>query len=256
MDFWQAWYGLSPTRRKTPWGFVITDPRYPLIYDANQAGVLTNHDRVTAQDVLGELARAHRQASFAFQHVEFWDPPDPCPALEDIAAGSDERNWDVDMVLEADSTLEPSLEIEIKEVDPADPKVWPIFITTQRMYGDDLDDDVVEQMNRRFLDVVVPAGLTMFAAFVDHEIAGFVNLLSLQRIGYLDAVVTLPSFRRRGVATTAVMRVVERSLDRGDRLVHLLADEGGAPQRLYERLGFRVRARVGSATKRLQAPDA
>jgi GNAT superfamily N-acetyltransferase len=124
------------------------------------------------------------------------------------------------------------------------------------MYGDQLAEDVVEQMNRRFLDVVVPAGLTMFAAFVEDEIAGFVNLLSLERIGYLDAVVTLPKFRRRGIAATAVMHVVERSLEGGDRLVHLLADEGDPPQRLYERLGFRVRARVGSATKRLQPAKA
>ena len=255
MEFWLAWYRISPMVRQTSWGVVVTDPRYPLIYDANQAGILTGHDEISADDVLAQLTPALREARAVYQHVEFWDPADPCPALEDIAAASDERHWDVDMVFEERSVLQPSPDVDVRVVDPADPKVWPVYTTTQKMYGDDLPEDVVEQMNRRFLEVVVPTGLTMFAAFVDGEIAGFVNLVSLAGIGYLDAVVTLPPFRRRGVATTAVMHVVERSLDRGDRLVHLLADEGDAPQRLYERLGFRVRARVGSATKRLQPAD-
>jgi predicted GNAT family acetyltransferase len=90
---------------------------------------------------------------------------------------------------------------------------------------------------------------------VGEEIAGFVGLLSLDGIGYLDSVVTLPSFRRRGVATAGVLHVVRESLDGGDRLVHLLADEDDAPQRLYERLGFRTRARVRSATTKLPSAD-
>ncbi|MFN2590907.1 MAG: GNAT family N-acetyltransferase [Actinomycetota bacterium] len=255
MDFWLAWYSLSPYVRRTDWGAVITDPRYPLIYDANQAGVLTAHDAVTADDVLRELTPALRKAGAAFEHVEFWDPPNPCPALEEIAARSEQRGWDVDMVFEADPTLDPSPEVEVREVDPLDDRVWAAHASTRQMFGQTLSGDVLEQMDRMAREVVVPAGLRIFAGTIGDELAGLVNLLSLNGVGYLDSVVTMPDFRRRGVATAIVLHVVERSLDGGDRIVHLLADEGDPPQRLYERLGFRVRARVGSATRRLETSD-
>ncbi len=123
------------------------------------------------------------------------------------------------------------------------------------MFGDVLAEDVVEQMDRREQEVLIPAGLRMFVALVEGRVAGFTNLLSLRAVGYLDTVVTLPQFRRRGVATAAVTHAVGESLAGGDRLVHLLADEGEPPQALYERLGFRVRARVRSVNRSLLPGD-
>jgi ribosomal protein S18 acetylase RimI-like enzyme len=251
LDFWQAWYGLSPDPRPTPWGVVITDHRYPLIYDANHAGVLFDHDRITADDVLGELDPALRRVGAAYRHVEFWGLPDPCPAFDDIAARSDESHTDVDMVFEAEPILDPPADVEMREVDPTERPYWSVYITTRDMFGDEMSAEVIEQMNRRDLEVLIPGGVRMFGAFVDGEMAGLVNLLSLAGVGYLDSVVTLPRFRRRGVATAGVLYVVRQSLEEGDRAVHLLADEGDAPQRLYERLGFRVAARVRSATTKL-----
>jgi ribosomal protein S18 acetylase RimI-like enzyme len=45
---------------------------------------------------------------------------------------------------------------------------------------------------------------------------------------------------------------VEASAERGDELVHLLSEKDGAAQRLYERLGFRVRAEVVTFTRPLR----
>ena len=253
-DFWEAFYRLSPERRSTPWGVVITDARYPLIYDANQAGVLSGHERITVEDILTELEPALREVGAAYRHAEFWGIPELCPAFDDLAAQSDENNADVDMVFEAEPTLDPPPDVTVREVDPTDGVIWAAYRPTLHMYGETFSGDVTEQMERRFQEVLLPAGLRMFGVFAGDEIAGFVNLLSLERIGYLDAVVTLPPFRRRGVATAGVLHVVRESLDGGDRLVHLLADEGDAPQRLYERLGFRVKGRVRSATKKLANP--
>ena len=73
-------------------------------------------------------------------------------------------------------------------------------------------------------------------------------------MGYVDNVVTLPRFRRRGVASATTGRAVRESLAKGDRLVHLLTAEGGGPVRLYEALGFRARGTVASVTRRLR-PD-
>jgi predicted GNAT family acetyltransferase len=48
-----------------------------------------------------------------------------------------------------------------------------------------------------------------------------------------------------------VGRAVEASVAEGDRSIFLLADEHGAPRRLYERLGFRVLCRCTGFTSPL-----
>ncbi|TMA58737.1 MAG: GNAT family N-acetyltransferase, partial [Deltaproteobacteria bacterium] len=57
-------------------------------------------------------------------------------------------------------------------------------------------------------------------------------------------VVTMPAFRRRGVASATVMAAVRTALAEGNELVFLLAERGAPPARLYERLGFGTWAQV------------
>jgi ribosomal protein S18 acetylase RimI-like enzyme len=67
-------------------------------------------------------------------------------------------------------------------------------------------------------------------------------------VGYLDNVVTMPEFRGRGVATATVGRAIEASRASGDNALFLLTEEDNPARRLYERIGFRVRAKVESFT--------
>jgi ribosomal protein S18 acetylase RimI-like enzyme len=69
--------------------------------------------------------------------------------------------------------------------------------------------------------------------------------------GYIDNVVTRPAFRRRGVASATVTRAVEAARAGGDTAVFLFAEDGGKPQGLYERLGFRVQAKAIGFTQPL-----
>ena len=86
------------------------------------------------------------------------------------------------------------------------------------------------------------------------EVGGFVSLISLAGVGYIDNVVTLGRHRRRGLASAATMEAVRASRDGGDEVVHLLAERDGRPRGLYERLGFEVRGRVTSLTRRRSDP--
>ncbi len=106
-------------------------------------------------------------------------------------------------------------------------------------------------MFRRDLEVFLPRGLRFFVGFVEGQMAGQATLLGIDGVSYLDSVVTRPEFRGRGVATATVLRAVQAGIERGDDLVHLLAVKDSGPQRLYERLGFRVEAEVVSFTRAL-----
>lgn len=256
LEFWLALSGLSPHFERTPWGTVIADSRFPMIWDANHAGIFEHHDEVNAEEIRAAIHPVLRKAGAVFEHAEFWDPPGRCPALDDLRAGAERHAADVVMVHEQPSTVDPPEVVTVREIRDPDADFWRRYSASRNMFGEPLPSDVVDQMDRRDREVMIPAGLRLFAASVDGRSAGLANLLSLRGVGYIDNVVTFPEFRKRGVATALVTRLVDESLGRGDGAIHLLADEGQAPQQLYERLGFRVRARVASCTRRLPAPAA
>jgi ribosomal protein S18 acetylase RimI-like enzyme len=141
----------------------------------------------------------------------------------------------------------------VEEVAPDD-SFWSFYRETRSEFGDPLSADVIDQLVTRDRDVFVPAGLRFFAGILGGEIAGFTSLIALGGAAYVDNVVTRPQYRRRGVASATVTRAIEAAHDRGMETVFLLAEDGGDPQRLYERLGFRVVARAMGFTRPLP-PD-
>ena len=245
------WFRRDATEhaRKTPWGVVFVDPRYPALWDANRAGVLEEIADLTLKDIRAELVPALDWASAAHEHVEFW-AAQSAPAVAQMRSEGAEEHRDVVMVFEGPAPVVPQNEVEVREVVDLTEPFLQWYRESQNDFGDETEysEQVIDQMYRRDLEEFRPRGLRFFVGFLGDAMAGQSTLLSIDGVGYLDHVVTRPEFRRRGVATALVSRVVRESADAGDRLVHLLADEGQPPQRLYERLGFRVVSRVVSFT--------
>ena len=245
------WYQRDATKdaRKTRWGMVFADPRYPLLWDANRAGVLEEIPDLTLNEIRAELLPALDWAGAANEHIEFWAAQDS-PAVGEMRATGAEEHRDVVMVFEGPAPPIPGGGVEVREiVDLNDPFLeW--YRASRNDFGDETEYtlDVIDQLYRRDLEEFGPRGLRFFVGFLGDTMAGLSTLLSIDHVGYIDHVVTKPEFRRRGVASALVLRVVDESRAAGDRLVHLLADEGDPPQRLYERLGFRIASRVVSFT--------
>ncbi len=252
---------LSPVFHRLPWGVLKADPRYPVVWDANYAAVYEKAPRLALDELLGLLRPVRMAAGATGDHVEFWETAVACPALlelrELVAAGASPDRAEPDdgtfWPLEPDAVMvfegfgsEPAPEVEVHELTDVDEDFWAWYETTRRSWGEEFTDRVVEQLSARDREVLHPAGLRWFVGYLDGEWVGFASLLSLAGVGYLDNVVTVPEARRRGVASATVTAAVRASQAAGDRAVYLLAEEDGAPQRLYERLGFRVRARVES----------
>src|SRR5207244_2767273 len=133
----------------------------------------------------------------------------------------------------------------------ADASLLDWFHPLRCEFGQALSVEVLEQLKRRDVEVFVPAGMRFFVGHLGDDMAGVASLLSLEGVGYVDNVVTLSAHRRRGVASAVVTSTVRAAVEAGDETVFLLTDEGGAPARLYERLGFRAASRVESLTRPL-----
>jgi ribosomal protein S18 acetylase RimI-like enzyme len=244
---------LGQRTERTPWGAVATDDRFPLVWDANAAAVLVPDDGVSPEDIRSALVPALRRVGAPSEHVEFWETSVESPALKEYRRSGKRPDPDVAMVFEG-PLPQPVAAVRVDEVSHPERSFWPWYRDSLREFGMKLSEDVLDQMVWRTREVLLPAGMRWFVGSVDGEPAGYASLISLEGIGYLDNVVTMPTFRRRGIAGAAVTSAVMASLEAGDARVFLLAENLGDPQRLYERLGFRVAAPIESFTRRL-APE-
>lgn len=249
-NFWYASMELGQRTIRTPWGAVVADHRYPLVWDANNATVLEPAPSLTAQTLHADVVPSLRAAGAPSEHVEFWETS-PSPALDEFRRGGQLPNRDVVMAFQSDRRPSLASDVQIEEVTIPDSSFWGWYRDSLLEFGTAHSEEVLDQMVARSRDVFLPAGLRFFVGRQDGRRAGYTSLLSLEDVGYLDNVVTMPAFRRRGVASATVSAAVEASLAGGDRHVFLLAEPDGAPQRLYERLGFRVRANIESFTRAL-----
>ncbi|HCO02947.1 MAG TPA: hypothetical protein DIT48_06215 [Actinobacteria bacterium] len=155
----------------------------------------------------------------------------------------------------------PPSEAEVHEVDANDDEFWAWYGGTRNSFGGVMTGEVIAQLVRRDREVIATHGARWFVGHLDGRRAGLTSLHHLAGVDYADNVVTLEPFRRRGVAAAMIDAATRASRESGTEVLHLLAEEGGAPSRMYERLGFRVHHRVVSFTRRLDAtpgaaPDA
>ncbi len=229
---------------------VFADPRFPLIYDANRAGVLVEVPELTLDEIRQDLLPALESAGSPHEHIEFWAAQEST-AVEQIRTEGAEEKRDVLMVFEGAALRTGTDQPEVREIVDLDDDFLQWYRASRDDFGEQRDytEDVVDQLFRRDLDVFVPRGMRFFVGYIEGGMAGLATLQSLAGVGYIDSVVTMPEFRRRGVATALVARVVHESLSSGDELVHLLAEKDATPQRLYEGLGFKVASEVVSFTR-------
>jgi ribosomal protein S18 acetylase RimI-like enzyme len=111
------------------------------------------------------------------------------------------------------------------------------------------DEEVVQQLleHKGAISGAIPT--RYFAAEVDGELVSFCELYSEDGVGQVEAVLTLPSHRGRGLARAVVLRALDASREAGNDLTFLVADADDWPQRLYEKLGFETVGRYARFLK-------
>ena len=248
-SFLYAYESLAERARRTGWGLSLTDRRFPEIYDSNKAVVLEEAPRLTLDDLRRELFPMLDEAGIRFEHLEFMCASDPMPAFAEAEAVCGRSRPDVVMAFDADEVPSFRTVATVEEVREPDEAFWRSWVDSRSEFGVAMERRVVDQLLDRDRTVYGPAGMRMFAGSVNGELAGFCSLMSLEGAGYIDSVVTLRRHRRRGVASAIVCEAVRASRRNRDRATFLLAEQGGRPQGLYERLGFRSLARAVGFTR-------
>jgi ribosomal protein S18 acetylase RimI-like enzyme len=243
--FWRALDDCFGRVAPTWWGAVVTDGRYPAIWDANYARIDVASDDLTAADVEADLLPALQAVGTGVMHVVSFDPDATGPLLAELSTRGHRLTFD--LVMDLDGPAEPAdAALEIEEL-PLDDALWERVTASMDLFGVE-DADVILQLRDIERDVMAIGGKRWFGVRdQDEAIVSLGALVVLEGVGYLDNVATFPEARGRGLASAITMRMAHEAGAVGAARVCLLADPGASPVvRMYERLGFRGVGRLAA----------
>jgi ribosomal protein S18 acetylase RimI-like enzyme len=225
---------FARSRREFELGTALYDETLRRVYDANFVRFERGFDELTGDSV--EAAVDELQASLRHRKVVIPDERAGARVAEELKG----RGWRyytlVTMAYRGDGGALPSAaDRAVEEVDPT-----TLRSARQRALDDGKRDSEARGQIVAFTELMAAAAPTrLFAARADRgEIGSFCALFQNDRTGQIDEVTTVPQYQRRGLAAAVVGAAVRASLDSGDELTFLVADEGDWPKDWYARLGF------------------
>lgn len=241
LRYWRAQDELFDRVEPAWWGAVVSDPRYPRVHEPNYARVETRQ-RVRLAEVEDALLPAMARSGSPRAHVVVFQPEDQTDLVVEASTRGDAVAWDV--VMEHPGAAGED-DPRVEEVTSPDTEFWAAHRESLRWF-DVADPDVLDQVQAIERDLLLAAGRRWFAAREEGSYVALAAVLVLERVGYVDHVVTFPQVRRRGLASALVRRAVSEASTAGAERTYLLADPEGAAVPMYERIGFRPVTKIAS----------
>ncbi len=243
--FWRALDACFGRVQPTWWGAVVTDDRYPTIWDANYARIDDADADLRATDVEAELLPALEGVGADVMHVVSFDPDATGPLLAELSTRGHRLTFDLVMDLEGPREP-PAIDIAVEELAPGD-ELWGRVEDSLALFGVE-GREAVDQLRSIERDVMAPAGKRWFGVRDERgTLVSLGALLVLAEVGYVDNVATFPEARGRGLAAAITSRITREADAVGATHVCLFADPDAAPVvAMYERLGFRDVGRLAA----------
>jgi len=251
--FWRALDACFGHVEPTWWGAVVTDARYPAIWDANYARIDAASEDLRSSDIEEGLLPALAEVGTDVMHVVSFDPEGTGPLLAELSTRGHRLTFD--LVMELDGPPEPRVEgVTVEELEPTD-ELWDRVASSIALFGVGGGDEL-RQLRDIERDVMAPAGKRWFGVR-DGEgaLLSVGALLVLEDVGYVDNVATFPASRGRGLASAVTATMAHEARAAGVPHVILLADpEAAHTVRLYERLAFRGVGKLAATRGPVPAP--
>jgi ribosomal protein S18 acetylase RimI-like enzyme len=228
----------------TPFGPVVVHTRLNRVHDLNFLRAEEPGD-ASAQELAAEAERVQGAAGIAHRRVNIRDEAQ----RERLEPQFVRMGWNPErfvlMVLRGEP--DRAAEQEVLEVD--EPTMRPLWAEAIRAEPHGKDETLVQQILEHRRDVSVALPTRLFAAEADGKLVAHTELYSYDGVGQVENVMTLETYRGRGLARALVLNAVAESQAAGNDLTFLVADADDWPQRLYERLGFETVGRYSRFLK-------
>ena len=242
MRFWRALDLCFDRVEPAWWGAVVTDPRFPRVWDVNYARVDVAADDLSIEEIEAALVPALHDAGARVEHVVSFHPEATGGLLDRLESRGHPRTHD--LVMEVDGDPPDDGQRRVEELS-ADPGLWPSVGASLGLFG--IDEPIVTQLTAIERDVLAPAGKRWFGVRDDRGIVSVGALLVLDHVAYIDNVATFERARGQGLASAVTTRIVREATAAGAAHTCLLTDpDDRAVVGMYERLGFREVGRLAS----------
>ncbi len=241
--FWRAVDDLVGRVEPTWWGAVVTEPRFPEIWDANYARVDRPTDEVTVEDIEAALLPALAAAGARTFHLVSFFPEQHRGLLAALSSRGHRLGWDLVMDLAGPDTRRSDAVVEELAFDAT---FRGRLAASFPLFG--VDGGRAAEQLLRLEDRLTTGGKRWFGVR-DEEgvIVSLGALLVLEGVAYVDNVATFSQARGQGYASQIAAHITDVARGAGAEHVILLADPDARPVvRMYERLGFRDAGRLGS----------
>ena len=250
--FWRALDERFGSVEPAWWGAVVTDARFPLIWDANYARVDVAAPDLRLADIEGHLLPALREANAPVKHVVMFYPDEATSLLSELSGRGDRLGWDLVMDLDGEPPL--SVDVAVVPLEGRD-DLWDVVAASLVLFGA-APGEALEQFRTLERDVLAPAGKRWFGVMDrDGRVQSLGALLVLGDVGYVDNIATFPPFRGRGLASAVTAAIARAARGAGANHVFLLADpEASTIVSMYERLGFGSAGSLASARGPIPGP--
>lgn len=247
LRYWRAHDALFDRVEPAWWGAVVSDPRFPHVQEPNYARV-ESRQPVGLAEVEGALLPAMAASGSRRSHVVVFHPDDQTDLVVEASTRGETIAWDLVMQHAGlDEVTEGPVATNrlVEELQKLDAAFWDAHRESLRWF-EVTHPDVLDQVRGIERRVLVPAGRRWFAVRRQGTFAALAALLVLERVGYLDHVVTSPTARRRGFASALARRAVAEATSAGAERTYLLAEADGAAAAMYARVGFRPVTTIAS----------
>jgi ribosomal protein S18 acetylase RimI-like enzyme len=216
-------------------GPVFIHERLPRVWSLNYLLAERELDETSAADLAAEADQVlGAAAGVRHRKVEVWNEA----AGLGLEPGFRKLGWTVERDVVMTHRRAPDRETETESIEEVSAEeladAWAAGIRTEP-WGQ--EEEVVRQLvGHKY--VYAAAGARFFAARSEGGVSSYCELYTDGRTGQIEAVMTLPEFRNRGLARAVVSKALAESSAAGNDLTFLLADAGDWPKHLYEKLGF------------------
>jgi ribosomal protein S18 acetylase RimI-like enzyme len=213
------------------YGSALFNSSLSRVYDENFLRVERGFDQVSARQLVSDADRLQGPAALGHRKVVVPHEAAGERLEPELAQRRFRRSVLLTMVYRGGPP--PAPDHEVAEVEMAE-----LRHSRLDAFISDLHSQAARQIvaHLELMASVVPT--RAFAVMDEGKAASWCVLYEEGGVGQIDDVVTIGRYRRRGFGTAVVLAAVAASLEAGNELTFLVADDDDWPKQMYAKLGF------------------
>lgn len=248
LAFEHTWTETGCKVERRPYGALLRNDRYPLVFMANMAWV-DQLPKDGIEEILGDLDRAFEGTAVRHRHIVFDDAQTAFGEQETLARFGFQPDAVVAMARLGIPACITNPDLEVREVGKGAPEsdfrsVW--LAIREEMGWTPEEARQVYALDRERAAIL---GQTSFVSYLGAELAGIFAVWVRGTSALVEDVATLPRFRMKGVGRTMIFEACKRAVDLGCEWTFLMTPLAGSPQVMYKTLGFQPVGEIRSFLK-------